>query len=85
MRAILLVSLFILRPDTVTGAAWLAGNLSGFRLGRDADLREGSAIAFVGLLILAASGLHPVSHGGISHTVPVRHVRALLAGAGVKE
>ncbi len=85
MRVILLVSLLILCPDTLTGAAWLVGNLLGFRLGRDADLREGSAIAFTGFLILAASGLHPASHGGISHTVPVRHVRALLAGAGVKE
>jgi len=50
----------------------------------DADLRDGSAIAFTGFLILAASGLHLASHGGISHTVPVRQVCALLAGAGVK-
>jgi hypothetical protein len=84
MRGILPVSLPILRPDTVTGAAWLAGNLPGFRLGMDADLRDGSAIAFTGFLILAASGLHLASHGGISHTVPVRQVCALLAGAGVK-
>ena len=39
--------------------------LPGLRLGKDADVREGSAIAFTGFPILAALGLHPATHSGI--------------------
>jgi S1-C subfamily serine protease len=39
--------------------------LPGLRLGKDAEVREGQAIAFTGFPILAALGLHPATHSGI--------------------
>jgi serine protease Do len=39
--------------------------LTGLRLGKDAEVREGQAIAFTGFPILAALGLHPATHSGI--------------------
>jgi serine protease Do len=59
--------------------------LPGLRLGKDADVREGSAIAFTGFPILVALGLHPATHSGIVAAVtpvviPVGPGRQLTPG-----